>query len=57
MKKDARACLTVIDPKRPWRVDRSRFASLSRNTPFEGREMTGCAVLTLVDGRVVYNNL
>jgi dihydroorotase len=35
-------------------VDAERFASLSRNCPFDGWPVTGRAVLTMVDGRIVY---
>ena len=45
--------LTIIDPARTWTVDPAQFASKSRNTPFAGRELTGKAVLTIVNGKVV----
>jgi len=48
------ADITVIDPRRSWTVDAERFASLSRNCPFDGWQVTGRAVVTLVDGRIVY---
>jgi dihydroorotase len=48
------ADITVIDPQRTWTVDAERFASLSRNCPFDGWPVTGRAVLTMVDGRIVY---
>lgn len=50
----AAADITVIDPRRTWTVDAERFASLSRNCPFDGWPVTGRAVLTMVDGRIVY---
>lgn len=50
----AAADITVIDPQRTWTVDAERFASLSRNCPFDGWQVTGRAVLTMVDGRIVY---
>jgi dihydroorotase len=50
----ARANLTMIDPDWRWTVDAGAFLSKSRNTPFDGWEMTGRAVLTMVAGRVVY---
>jgi len=49
------ADLTLIDPEREWVVRADRFKSLSRNTPFEGRNMAGRAVLTMVGGRVVHS--
>ncbi len=48
------ADVTVIDPDRTWTVP-TRFASKSRNSPFVGRELTGRAVLTLVDGDVRFD--
>ena len=44
--------VTVIDPERKWTVLKAEFASRGRNTPFEGRELRGRAVLTLVDGQI-----
>ncbi len=50
----ARADLTIIDPEFAWTFDASRSKSKSRNTPFDGRTMTGAAVATIVAGRVVF---
>lgn len=44
--------VTVIDPERKWTVRKAEFASRGRNTSFEGRELRGRAVLTLVDGQI-----
>jgi dihydroorotase len=52
----AMANVTVIDPQRRWTVDPQTFRSKSRNTPFAGWEMEGRAVLTVVGGRVVYED-
>jgi len=52
----AAADLTLVDPERRWRVEARAFRSKSRNTPFEGWEMTGRAVAVLVDGRLVYDD-
>ena len=48
----ATADVTVLDPERKWVVKKSEFKSLGRNTPFEGRELRGRAVLTMVDGKI-----
>ena len=48
------ADVTLFDPRRLWRVDSSRFLSLSRNTPFEGWELTGAPAATIVGGRVIW---
>jgi len=49
------ADLTLIDPGYKWVVKAGQFKSLSRNTPFEGWNMTGRAVLTMVGGRIINN--
>jgi dihydroorotase len=50
------ADITVIDPERVHTVTADRFQSLSRNTPFDGWTLRGKAVLTLVGGRVVFED-
>lgn len=52
-----RADITVVDPDRSFKVDAAALQSLSRNTPFDGWEMRGKAVLTIVGGRIVYEAL
>ena len=49
------ADLTIIDLERRYTVDAAAFRSKSRNTPFDRWPLTGCAVLTLVGGRVVFD--
>jgi dihydroorotase len=49
------ADLTLIDLSRRYTVDAAAFRSKSRNTPFDGWTLAGCAVLTLVAGRVVFD--
>ncbi len=48
-----KADLTLIDLGKKWKVDASRFYSKGRNCPFDGWELYGRAVLTIVGGRVV----
>ncbi len=48
-----KADLTLIDLDRKWKVDASRFYSKSRNCPFDGWELYGKAILTIIDGRIV----
>ena len=50
------ADITVIDPDRSYQIDAGSFQSLSRNTPFDGWDMQGKAVLTLVEGKVVFQD-
>lgn len=51
----ADADITIIDPAADWVVDRARFASKSRNTPWHGMHLKGRAVKTIVAGRVVWD--
>ncbi len=48
------ADLTLIDLDLTEKVDKDTFVSKGRNTPFHGWECTGWPVMTLVDGKVVY---
>jgi len=50
----ADADITVVDPTRGWTVRASGFRSKGRSTPFEGMEMRGQAVVTMVSGRIVW---
>jgi dihydroorotase len=46
------ADVTVIDPKQKWKIDVERFVSKSRNCPFQGWEVEGRAIATIVGGDV-----
>jgi dihydroorotase len=52
LQEGAPADVTVIDPERKWTVKKAEFRSKSRNTPFEGRELKGRAVFTIVGGDI-----
>ena len=47
----ADADITIIDPNAAWTVDSSQFKSRSRNTPFNGWQLKGRAVQTIVGGK------
>ena len=51
------ADVTVIDPNVAWKVNVDKFRSKSRNSPYHGKRLTGRAVMTIVDGRVVYQTV
>lgn len=51
------ADITVIDPKMTKKVDKNEFLSKGRNTPFDGWELTGWPVLTIVNGEVKFNRI
>ncbi|HET9949567.1 MAG TPA: dihydroorotase [Longimicrobiales bacterium] len=50
------ADVTVFDPEAEWVVDPARFRSKSRNTPFAGWTLRGKPRLTIVGGRVVFED-
>ncbi len=47
----ADANLVVLDPEARWTVDAHALHSRARNSPFDGRELTGRPVHTLLRGR------
>jgi dihydroorotase len=51
------ANLTIIDPDLGFQVDVRSFRSKSKNSPFQGWNMRGKAVLTMVEGRIVFNQM
>lgn len=52
----ALADITVVDPARRWTVHAARFHSKGRSTPFEGMEMHGQTMVTIVGGRIVWRD-
>jgi len=49
------ADITIIDPDAAHRIDSQAFQSLSRNCPFDGWDVRGWAVMTMVDGNIVFD--
>ena len=50
----ADADITVIDPKKRWKVDPAEFQSKSTNSPFVGWELIGRAEMVIVAGQVKF---
>mgnify|MGYP000762489299 FL=1 len=48
------ADLVIVDVEHVYEIDSSSFASMGRNTPFDGKKVTGRVVTTIVDGKIVY---
>ena len=48
------ADVTILDPKKKWTFDAAKSLSKSRNTPFDGWQLTGKTVATIVRGTIVY---
>jgi dihydroorotase len=48
------ADVTIFDPKKRWTFAVAKSRSLSRNSPFDGWQLTGRVVATIVGGRIVH---
>jgi len=49
------ADLVLFAPNTPWVCNSDALKSRSKNTPFDGRHMTGKAIHTIKDGTLVYS--
>lgn len=56
LKQGARADLLVFNPEREWTVDKNKFKSKGKNTPFNGQKLTGKNEITFVGGKMVYDD-
>lgn len=52
----APADLAIIDANAEWTIDAGKFYSKGRNSPFDGRKVKGRVALTVVGGRVVFED-
>ncbi len=48
------ADVTIFDPKKRWTFEAAKSHSKSQNTPFDGWQLTGKVVATIVGGKVAY---
>ena len=55
LKEGAPGDVTILDPEREYEVIPERFESRARNTPFGGLKLRGCAVTTIIGGKIVMN--
>jgi dihydroorotase len=51
-KTGADADITIIDPDERWTVDKNKFVSKGKNTPFHGMELRGRASMTITGGTI-----
>jgi len=51
------ADVTILDPKKRWTYEAAKSKSKSHNSPFDGWQMNGKIVATIVSGRVVYRRI
>ena len=50
-----KASFTVFDLDAEYEIDPEKFRSMGRNTPFGGRRVFGKCLMTVYNGKVVYN--
>lgn len=50
------ADVVIIDPNEEYVIDKSKFASKGRNTPFHGKTVKGRVKATICDGKIVYKD-
>lgn len=48
------ADVVIFNPDRTYRINKETFMSKGKNTPFDGLEVSGEVMYTLVDGKIVY---
>lgn len=51
------ADLILVDTKTPWTFRADSMASKARNTPYDGWQLYGQVMLTMLEGRIVYENI
>ncbi len=56
LKPGASADILIFDPDVKVTIDKEKFHSKSKNTPFNGWELSGAVLYTIVNGRVVYSS-
>ena len=54
LKKGAPADLTLFDPDTPWIIDRDLLQSRAKNSAFDEEKVEGRLLMTMIDGRLVY---
>ncbi|HET7289156.1 MAG TPA: dihydroorotase [Thermodesulfobacteriota bacterium] len=50
------ADILIFDPDKKVKIDRQRFRSKSKNTPFSGWDLKGAVLYTIVNGNIVYSD-
>lgn len=48
------ADIVIFDPKAEYTIDKNKFFSKGKNTPFHGRKVTGKVLYTICDGNIVF---
>lgn len=50
------ADIVIFDPDAEYVVDTEKFASRGKNTPYEGKQLKGQVIMTICEGRIVYQD-
>ena len=50
------ADIIIFDPDKPVKINRFKFQSKSKNTPFDGFNLQGENLLTVVKGEIIFKN-
>jgi dihydroorotase len=56
LSRGSHADVTIFDPKKRWTFDAAKSRSRSHNTPFDGLQLTGKVVATIVGGKIAYQD-
>lgn len=51
------ADICVMDINHEWIIDADKMLSKSKNTPFNGRKVKGCNVMTICAGKIIYDKV
>ena len=52
-----KADLTIYDLEENYNIDSSKFVSMGKATPFDGNNVYGKCKMTIVSGKIVYNDM
>ncbi|GKZ04335.1 amidohydrolase family protein, partial [Paraclostridium bifermentans] len=55
IKEGLRADLVIVDSEQEEVIDVSKFISKGKNNPFDGQKVRGKIIMTIKDGRVMYD--
>ncbi|OPY03951.1 MAG: Dihydroorotase [Syntrophus sp. PtaB.Bin001] len=56
LRRGADADITVFNPGKSWVADPSNWRSQGKNSPFFGRSLKGKTIMTMVGGKVIYQD-
>ena len=56
MQEGSRADITIIDTSKEFTIDSSHFLSKGHSTPFDGLRVRGRVMMTIRDGRIVWED-